>query len=394
MSLSRVVYKFLLVIVLTSFIQTLGVAEAAPQPYPASLQKLHEIYTHFNNVVHAASATNKLPEALSVSVEDELKYFEENVRDIESAQEFIKNLSTFIHPNPGFDHKAKLHPYLQEIRDTLLQVDLRIPGVLYKPLANQAEQANPGTWTRSEVLDKSMFVFFLGHVLGPLWLGGEITLVRSKCMELCFKVISGMTNSELLTRGGEFPGAAFICESYVYDRDSSRYSNSPRFNYNGIEQQMGVPNCWSLGSSRIPLVFALHGVCTLAPLAIYAGYQIYDAACLVGRLVKKYGPQPKPIAFKLPESLRPIFDKVQTELGIRHIDSILTQLLGIRVLAHPCSNEFDNCPICREDFQGFEGTVSMECCHKKFDQNCINEWFARAELNQVSKDCPSCRSKF
>ncbi|MEO5971666.1 MAG: hypothetical protein ABIQ95_17210 [Bdellovibrionia bacterium] len=383
MSFDRLVKNVSGLMAAVLLIQNVSVAHAASSD-PASREMLREIYTRLNEV----NATSQ-----KISVEAELEYFEKNVKDVESAQEFIRSLFSLIHPDPDFNPRAKLHPLLEDIRQAIPS-EMKVEGLISKVIdAKETEEER----------EFNRFILFVNTsilAMTAFSVGFMTSVVSSQlhCLDLCRNALLTIPEGELLTRGGEFPGVEFVCQAYIGDRDSTRHSNNPRFNYNAIDQQIGTPHCMDSNMTASD-VFNFGVACAALPLGVYfmprffhAGQKIYRGGCQVAELLKKYWSKTES-GLSLPSPLGAIFNKIENELGIRHMDQISVKVVGLRVIVRPCSNEFDRCPICFVDFTGFEGSVATECCTKKFCKVCLEGWFESLEDMDQAKNCPYCRTR-
>ena len=404
MSFNRKIKHFSFILILVQLAASVRVAQAAP-PDAATLQMLREIYTQLNESRELAQSgwfAGAAPPP--VSVEDELKYFENNVQDVQSAQEFVRNLHSLSGlASTDFDPHLMLHPYLEEIRLRTLGF-MNIPDLIRKEVPGpggasmSVEEANRrgavlGAMISGRMESFARFIIATSVASGIVLHG----YLQNHCRSMCESAVLELPESQLLPSGGVFPGGAQVCQSYYGDHDASRYSDSPRFNYTAIDQQLGDSSCRYQIQCLYPLALVMlpatvYIACAATVGTVHAGKKVYSGVCQVAQSLRKFWSrataESTPLLLLAAETLA----KVETELGIRHIVPILDQVVGFRVLVAPCSNEFDHCPICLEDFKGFVGTVATACCHTKFDRDCLKGWFNRIMAEGQGPHCPHCRA--
>jgi hypothetical protein len=375
-SLNRIFQIFYLLLTALGMAQSSVIAHAAP-PDVASVQMLREIYSELASL---NTATEGEPQ---FSVEEEIQYFENNVKDPDSARAFIQGLYSLSHPSPDFDHKAKLHPLLEEVRRlsfTIFEFDAGFKDGLVNKRARAEGFKLPSLFNISAaaagifVIETFRLYFY----------------AVQQCLSLCNNAVQSMSESELMSRSGVFPGRSFICDSYMNDGDSSRYSLSPRFNYRAIDENMEGLSCSQVQFQLLVHTAALGTLVALVPPTVYLGQKAYGAVCGATQFIKSYFKKSNPQLLNDP-LLKDVFNQVEEELGIRQMDQIIAKVVGMRVVMWPCSNEFEHCPICLEDFVGFESTVATECCSTKFDQVCLQGWFKSLESENQAPACPYCR---
>lgn len=79
-----------------------------------------------------------------------------------------------------------------------------------------------------------------------------------------------------------------------------------------------------------------------------------------------------------------LIKSIENRLEIPHLDQILAKVIGYRLVAFPCYNEFDECVICYNQMVGVKNMISTVCGHK-FHKECFNR------LVQFFDRCPfSC----
>jgi hypothetical protein len=385
MRYNRFLKKCSSIMILVQLSQSFAYADS---PDAKSLRMLRDIYTQL------AQVNGNSKEDIEISVEEELGYFKKNVRDIESAQQLILSLHSLSHAHSDFDYKQQLHPILAEIRQHLS--DTKFTGLLKMNRSDDRITNEQRNEQRNDELDflnyKNAILFIVGFFVFSTFLMSGVHNIE--CQQLCERTVLKLSPTGLMGRDTTFPGNFRICQSYYLDHDQSRNSDGARYNYIAIGEAMGNPDClFSRPFSQQELAaFGAAIVFFLLPAIFNSAKNIYSNSRDIARSFKgALSSLNSKTPTRSPDlELSTISNTVTAVLGIRHLDEIISKVVGIRVLVHPCSNEFDNCPICFEDFQGFENTVATSCCNKKFDQECLEVWFRASTALGRAQICPNC----